>query len=499
MTGDGPVARLDGRCTAAPNPAGGGPDRRPFSYRRMNARTLTQGVVALIVLLLLGGLTAAYGTDRIPVILEVDGAARPILTHQETVAALLLDAGLSLRPEDRVEPAPEIPLRSGMTVRVVRAKPVVIHADGRTWTIWTHATTPNRILEEAGLSLHPADRVELTSCQSSPDLSECPGTTLIRVTRAVPVTLHEGGRVISFFTAAPTVGQALEGIGLTLYRADRIRPDLGTPVAAGMHIYVERSRPVTVLVDGKTVRTRTHRTQVGEVLADLGIVLVGQDYTDPSPETPLGEETVVQVNRVREEFVVQQQPIPYPVRWQPDPELELDHQRLLQEGAAGIMQRRWRVRYENGVEVDRTLEDEYVAVPPTDKIIGYGTKIVVRQLATPEGTVEYWRVIRMLATSYSASTAGTPKTSPYYGRTRLGLPMRRGIVAVDPRVILLGSQVYVPGYGVGLAADTGGAIKGRRIDLGYNDDDLVLWYRWVDVYLLTPVPPADKIDYILER
>jgi len=102
----------------------------------------------------------------------------------------------------------------------------------------------------------------------------------------------------------------------------------------------------------------------------------------------------------------------------------------------------------------------------------------------------------MLATSYSASTAGTPKSSPWYGRTRTGMKMRFGIVAVDPRMINLRSQVYVPGYGAGYAGDTGGAIKGRRIDLGYDDDNLVLWYRWVDVYLLTPVP--GQIKYVLE-
>ena len=66
----------------------------------------------------------------------------------------------------------------------------------------------------------------------------------------------------------------------------------------------------------------------------------------------------------------------------------------------------------------------------------------------------------MLATSYSASTAGTPKTAPYYGRTALGWPMRFGIVAVDPTVVKLGSRVYVPGYGIGDAGDTGSAIKG---------------------------------------
>jgi 3D (Asp-Asp-Asp) domain-containing protein len=103
----------------------------------------------------------------------------------------------------------------------------------------------------------------------------------------------------------------------------------------------------------------------------------------------------------------------------------------------------------------------------------------------------------MLATSYSAATAGTPESSSWYGRTATGLKMRKGIVAVDPRIINLGSKVFVPGYGVGLAGDTGGAIKGKRIDLGYDNDNLQLWYRWVDVYLLAPAPPAGQIDYTL--
>ncbi|RLC89660.1 MAG: hypothetical protein DRI37_03420 [Chloroflexi bacterium] len=126
--------------------------------------------------------------------------------------------------------------------------------------------------------------------------------------------------------------------------------------------------------------------------------------------------------------------------------------------------------------------------------MGYGTRVVVRQLQTGSGVVEYWRVFRMLATSYSASTAGVSPGASYYGRTATGIPMRDGIVAVDPRVISLGTNVYVPGYGLGLAADTGSAIKGKRIDLGYSDEHLRLWYSWVDVYLLTPVP--DQINYL---
>ncbi len=57
----------------------------------------------------------------------------------------------------------------------------------------------------------------------------------------------------------------------------------------------------------------------------------------------------------------------------------------------------------------------------------------------------------------------------YYlpGRTALGVPVRKGVVAVDPRLIPLGTKLHVPGYGPSLAADVGIAIKGRIIDLWF--------------------------------
>ena len=51
------------------------------------------------------------------------------------------------------------------------------------------------------------------------------------------------------------------------------------------------------------------------------------------------------------------------------------------------------------------------------------------------------------------------------GRTALGIRVRRGVVAVDPRLIPLGTKLHVPGYGRSIAADVGYAIKGRIIDL----------------------------------
>lgn len=450
--------------------------------------------MALVALVFVAGtLAAGYQMTLTPVTLVVEGHTQRLHTHQNTVAALLMDAGLTLEPEDIITPALNTVLEPGLIVKVQRARPVHVSADGHNTTLRTHATSVEAVLEEAGVSLGPHDEVEV----EGELLAANPEPARLTVRRAIPFTLHEDGRATTLYTTAPTVGETLRQAGLTLYLADNVQPGLGERMSAGRHVYVGRSIPVAVQVDGRTFRTRTHRERVDEVLADLSVVLTGQDYTIPTLDASLGRDTTIRVIRVSERFLIEQEPVPFESVWQADPDLEIDHQRLLQEGARGIFERRIRIRYEDGHEVARAVEDEYVAVPPTTKIMGYGTKIVVRTLATPSGPVEYWRVLHMLATSYSASTAGTPKTSSWYGRTATGMKMRHGIVAVDPRVVSLRSEVYVPNYGIGIAGDTGGAIKGQRIDLGYDDDNLVLWYRWVDVYLLTPVP--DRVNYVLDH
>jgi len=453
---------------------------------------LPRGLLAFTAIaVVVAGLLVGYARSLTLVTVVVDEQTRYLRTQQETVERLLMDLGLGLRPEDRVSQPLDAPLRAGMVVRVARARPVVISADDQTATFHTHATELEQILQEARISVGPADELTVEGDLLSPE------PTHVRVQRAVPFTLEEDGTLSEHQTTASTVAEALHRLGLTLYLADGVEPPLTTRMRAGLHVTIDRSVPVRVEVDGRALHTRTHRENVGQVLADLDIVLTGQDYTLPPTDAALGDDATIQVIRVAERFEIEQEPIAYETVWQADPDLEIDHQRLLQEGARGIRQRRVRIRYEDGNPVSQSVEDEYVAVPPTTKIMGYGTKIVIRTVNTTSGPVEYWRKIRMLATSYSASTAGTSPSSPWYGYTRTGLKMRKGIVAVDPRMIDLRTRVYVPGYGVGFAGDTGGAIKGHRIDLGYDDHNLELWYRWVDVYLLTPVP--DEIDYVLDE
>ena len=82
---------------------------------------------------------------------------------------------------------------------------------------------------------------------------------------------------------------------------------------------------------------------------------------------------------------------------------------------------------------------------------------------TPQGSLAYTKVFGMEATAY------LPTDGSSEGLTAMGIPARYGIVAVDPDVIPLGSKVYIPGYGTALAADTGGAIYGYKIDLCMED------------------------------
>lgn len=98
------------------------------------------------------------------------------------------------------------------------------------------------------------------------------------------------------------------------------------------------------------------------------------------------------------------------------------------------------------------------------------------------------RLLKLEATGYDPGPVDN--TRGYVGTTKTGTRARFGIVAVDPRVIPLGTRVYVEGYGPGLAADIGGAIKGHRIDLCFNSSHQArLWGRkTVRVWIVDPVP-----------
>ncbi len=449
-----------------------------------------------------------YFSSLKPISLVVNRQTRTVLSNQTTVAGVLADAAISLAPEDIVFPGPDAPVPDDQYIHIRFALPLQVTADGDTFAHRTQRQTIGDALGEAGVLLKQGDRIFLNgqyveaktplARDESDNPFSMPPTLSIAVQRAIPVQVNDNGAVTTFYTTAPTLGEALRQAGLIVYLGDYVSPDLGTRVTPGWQVYIRRSRPASLMVDGKTIQTRTREDTVAGLLAQEGIRLENQDYAVPPATAKLTDGMNVTVTRVREEVITEREYLPYETVWQADPTMELDERKVTQIGVQGVKKRQIRTRYENGREVRRALDREWIDSAPVTQLISYGTKVVVRDLTLPDGSVvSYWRKISLLATSYTAATSGKARTHPLFGKTFLGWQAGTGIVAVDPSVVNLRATLYIPGYGLGQAGDTGGRIKGRRIDLGYDEENLVYWYKWVDVYELAPVPPSDQIRFVL--
>ena len=460
-----------------------------------------------------------HGTTATPLDVRVDGYHTRISTHQPTVDGALRELGLTLAPEDWVKPARAARLLPGAAITVQRARPLWIVADGQEVALRSHATTVDEVLAQAELRLDDADeiyldgvRVALTTTlparvevanngprfwgtRSWDERSVRPLTLSLR--RAVPLTVHDGAVTVSFRTTAPDIGEALNREHFTLYLGDRIVPALGAAVRAGQHVFIERSIPVVFRFDGETQRTRTRSTTVGAALAEQGILIAGLDRVEPALDTALEPNMTVQIVRMREQVEIEQDVVPFSTVWVADDNLPIDQRAVKTQGQAGITRRRYRVLFADNQVMSRTLDISWTAQEPITRVLAYGRLIEPKTLQTPDGEITYWRKIRMYTTAYTAASAGRPPTHPAYGRTRIGLPLRTGIVAVDPTVVPLRSWVYVPGYGKGLAGDTGGGVIGKFIDLGYSAGEYQSWHWWTDVYLLWPPPPKYQIRWLL--
>jgi 3D (Asp-Asp-Asp) domain-containing protein len=162
---------------------------------------------------------------------------------------------------------------------------------------------------------------------------------------------------------------------------------------------------------------------------------------------------------------------------------------MLQAGSTGYIMREFKVRLVDGAEASRELLSETV-VTPIDEILSIGTYVSADPLdygplppapsaaVSMPGVGECAQVVNVYATWYTAASAGGNTTAT-------GTGVYKGIVAVDPNFIPLGTRLYIPGYGYGVAADTGGGVRGWFIDLGYGPGDVHDWHsRYLDICIL---------------
>ena len=237
---------------------------------------------------------------------------------------------------------------------------------------------------------------------------------------------------------------------------------------------VSRQKPVRLHHFGLAKEFTTHQATVAGVLEDAKINMEGRTVYPP-PETEITDGMVIHV-LARKSFLSREEvEVPFGTQFIDDPELAFGDKKVEKEGVKGkdlvIFENITRAGHEQKIELDRKRVAE-----PVNAVVRQG---VAQSILTPNGYVKYKRVIYGEATAYTWGGGAS-------GNTSIGLYPKRGIVAVDPRVIPYYTKMYIPGYGMAIAGDTGGAIVGTRIDLFM--DSLHECYQWgrrdVEIYIL---------------
>ncbi len=298
--------------------------------------------------------------------------------------------------------------------------------------------------------------------------------------RTVHLTID--GHSATYWSFQSTVGGVLASHKIVLDDGDRVTPSTDTPLWRGIQISVVRAVPVTLTVGGVTrdpVRI-VAAASVGEALQRMGVAVGPLDRVYPDPVTPLAPGTQITVERREVRSWVERAPIAFTSQVVHDPEVFKGNQLVRSAGQPGTRERTMHVLYADGRTAAMTPSVWMVVQNPVPRIVAVGTRAMIASRGAFAGR----EFMIMEATAYY------PGPNNYGGgvgpRTAIGMLAQRGVVAVDPRVIPLGSRLYVEGYGYAVAGDTGGAIQGMRIDLCYNTyDEAIQWgRRQAKVYIL---------------
>ncbi len=263
--------------------------------------------------------------------------------------------------------------------------------------------------------------------------------------------------------------------------------------------YYLQEKQVVIDLDGISFAYQTYGRNVAEVLAEIGIFVGKSDVVIPGLEAKIAEAMSIEIVRdqvdvesgdvevqplVETKYVTDLVKVPFQETKEPSDQLANGLEKIVILGKEGLVQRTRKLIYQDGKLIEEYLILEKVMAEPTDQVVLVGRKEPSNIITTSHGTYRYKEVKEILATAYYP---GPESTAPYDdGFTAIGLEAGFGIIAVDPTVIPLRSKVYIPGYGVALAGDVGGAIKGERVDLCYEtlEEAINFGRQWVQVYIL---------------
>ncbi len=450
------------------------------------------------MLLIISGLLFVGIELHKTVTVVIDGTATTVPTWSQTTGSLLESLRIPVNPSDRIDPAIDTRLQEGETIYINRAYPAVILADGDMVTVVSAERLAGNLLQEAGIQLYPGDilQVDGLDYSASGSLSGSKQHSLL-VRRVIPITLNTPDGSQQLYSTARTLGHALQEAGISLSEADDLEPAASTLLDGPLTAWYKPARTIIIQANGETIHRKSAAATVGDALEEVGLSLQGLDYSLPGEAAPLPKNGKIQVVRVQEAVQLTQEPIQFETEYLASADLEIDTQSILQTGTYGVLAQRVRIRSENGQETSRAIEAEWLAQEPKNRIVGYGTGITKKTLKVPGGEIEYWRAVPMYATSYSPCRLGVAQCNDV---TALGIKLQKGVAGVAKSWygFTAGQRVYVPGYGTAIIADFGNGLPGKNlIDLGFSESDFEPWHQNVIVYFLWPPPPPEQIRYIL--
>ncbi|NBI62157.1 DUF348 domain-containing protein [Clostridiales bacterium] len=297
------------------------------------------------------------------------------------------------------------------------------------------------------------------------------GLAWLMITQMVSkdVQLVIDGKVSACETTSYTVEELLEEQKIQLVKEDSITPKVDQTLTDGAKVEITKAVPFTVRADGESKDLKALPRTVADALDDHHISVGEADKVVPALSEPLTAGTEIVINRITTQTQEVMEPVDFKTKTKGDNDLPAGTTEVVKKGKKGQDKVTYQITYSDGQEIDRQELERERLKKPVAKVIAKSTRGMIHG-------AEYVKKITVKAYSYTGG-----------GRTASGTRARVGEIAVDPRVIPLGTNVYVEGYGFARAEDTGGNIKGNTIDVYKNSESACLnWgVRHVTVYILS--------------
>ena len=315
----------------------------------------------------------------------------------------------------------------------------------------------------------------------------------------------DGGEPMVIKTMDKTVGQILARNNIAVGEHDFVSPPLASRLNENQSITIARAFPVNVNIGNDGVVINTVSKTVAKALEENGIAISESDIVTPSLDSVVNKGTKISITQVAEDMITVTEEIPFKTVSSPNSSLQRGTTEVKTEGKPGVKELYYSVVYHNGEEISREFAGEKIVSEPVTQVTEYGTSYH-KPATTSRGSVDrteekkadksfsYSAVYTCAASAYDLSYASCGKNpgDRGYGITASGMKAQRGVVAVDPSVIPLGTKLYIestdgyPDYGYAVAGDTGGAIKGYRVDLFMDSHSEAINFgrRQVKVYIL---------------